>query len=127
MIILLDTHYLIWTLSESTKLTGQARDLISDASQEIYVSVVSLWEIAIKSSLNKLEIEGGLQGVLDRLPILGFKLLDVQVAHVLMLPNLPLHHRDPFDRMLIAQAKPEGMHVLTVDPHFGVYEVSLAG
>ncbi len=127
MIILLDTHYLIWTLSESTKLTGQARDLISDASQEIYVSVVSLWEIAIKSSLNKLEIEGGLQGVLDRLPILGFKLLDVQVAHVLMLPNLPLHHRDPFDRMLIAQAKAEGMHVLTVDPHFGAYEVSFAG
>ena len=126
MTILLDTHYLLWTLSENSRLKGNARKLIEDPKQEVRVSVISLWEIAVKSSLGKLTIEGDVQGVLDRLPILGFRLLGLEVGHILMLRDLPLHHRDPFDRMLIAQAQAEGMHILTADPHFAAYEVPLA-
>ena len=125
MTVLLDTHYLIWSLSADRRLSGRALDLLSDPQQDVVVSIVSLWEIAIKSSLGKLDLDGGVDGVLARLPEMGFGMLGIRNEHVAAVAKLPLHHRDPFDRMLIAQAKHEGMHLLTVDPHFGAYDVPL--
>ena len=125
MTVLLDTHYLIWSLNADRRLSGRALDLVSDAEQNIVVSVVSLWEIAIKSSLGKLDLESGIDGVLARLPEMGFGMLGVHNEHVAAVARLPLHHRDPFDRMLIAQAKHEGMYLLTADPHFAAYDVPL--
>ena len=125
MTVLLDTHYLIRPLSADRRLSGRALDLLSDPQQDVVVSIVSLWEIAIKSSLGKLDLDGGVDGVLARLPEMGFGMLGIRNEHVAAVAKLPLHHRDPFDRMLIAQAKHEGMHLLTVDPHFGAYDVPL--
>lgn len=123
MIVLLDTHYLIWALNGDRRLTGRALDLIADPGQPVAVSIVSLWEMAIKSSLGKLELKEGVEGVVAKLPEMGFDLLGLRELHVAMVATLPLHHRDPFDRMLIAQAKHEGMHLLTADPHFAAYGV----
>lgn len=125
MTVLLDTHYLIWSLSADRRLSGRALDLVSDPEQDVVISVVSLWEIAIKCSLGKLDLDGGVDGVLAKLPEMGFGMLGIRNEHVAAVARLPLHHRDPFDRMLIAQAKQEGMYLLTVDPHFGAYDVQL--
>lgn len=125
MIVLLDTHYLIWSLSADRRLSGRALELVSDPEQVVMVSIVSLWEIAIKSNLGKLEVEGGIDGVMAKLPDMGFDVLGLSNEHVAAVAKLPLHHRDPFDRMLIAQAKHEDLYLLTVDPHFGAYDVQL--
>lgn len=125
MIVLLDTHYLIWSLSADRRLTAKARELIEDPGQPIAVSIVSLWEIAIKTTLGKLDVQGGVGGVLSRLPEMGYELLPLSPVHLEVVESLPLHHRDPFDRMLIAQARHEGMHLLTTDLEFGKYGVRL--
>lgn len=125
MTILLDTHYLIWALSGDRRLKGHALELLSDPKQPVTVSMVSLWEIAIKCGLGKLEIQGGVKGVLDRLPQMGFGILHLREEHIAKVESLPLHHRDPFDRILIAQAQHEGMSLLTADPHFSGYNVRL--
>ena len=125
MTVLLDTHYLIRPLSADRRLSGRALEIVSDPEQAVMVSIVSLWEIAIKSSLGKLDVDGGVEGVMAKLPDMGFGVIGLSNEHVATVAHLPLHHRDPFDRMLIAQAKHEGMHLLTVDPHFGAYDVPL--
>lgn len=125
MTVLLDTHYLIWALSGDRRLNGHALDMLSDPKQPVVVSVVSLWEIAIKSSLGKLEVLDGVKGVLAQLPKMGFRVLGLGESHIAEVESLPLHHRDPFDRMLIAQARQEGMHLLSADPHFKAYDVRL--
>ena len=124
MRVLLDTHYLIWSLSGDQRLSGPALELVSNPEENIVVSIVSLW-VAIKSGLGKLDVEGGVDGVLARLPEMGFDMLGLSNEHIATVARLPLHHRDPFDRMLLAQAKHEGMHILTADAHFGAYDVPL--
>jgi len=123
MIVLLDTHYFIWALNGDRRLTGRALDLIADPGQPVAVSIVSLWEMAIKSSLGKLELKGGVEGVVSKLPEMGFDLLGLREVHVTMVATLPLHHRDPFDRMLIAQAQAEGLVLVTADEDFRPYGI----
>ena len=107
---LLDTHILLWVMRDADELSARARDLIDDAD-EVYVSTISLWEAAIKASVGKLLVgpdrveEGALRA--------GFLPLHVTWAHAITLQHLPLHHRDPFDRMLLAQAVSEPMHFMT--------------
>lgn len=90
---------------------------------ECYYSIISLWEISIKHALGKLKLADDLSTTFRTMDRSNLNLLTLQQSHILALAALPLHHRDPFDRMLIAQAQHEGMHLLTADPHFAAYGV----
>lgn len=127
MTILVDTHVFLWFILDDPKLPTKAKELLVDPDHDRYLSIASVWEVAIKHGLSKLELKDGLKGFIDDIGRANFQLLPIGFPHIMSLAFLPLHHRDPFDRMLIAQAKAEGMHILTADPHFGAYEVPLAG
>lgn len=111
MRILLDTHLLLWALSQPSKLTAKMRQTIDSA--EVYVSAASIWEISIKSALGKLTADTG--EVLAGVEPAGFSLLPVQGEHAVKVATLPPLHRDPFDRMLVAQALVEPMLLYTND------------
>jgi PIN domain nuclease of toxin-antitoxin system len=120
---LLDTHALIWGLEADNQLSVTAREVISDANADIYVSIVSLWEIAIKMSLGKLKLSQSLEQVITSLEQHNATLLPVKSAHVLKVSNLPFEHRDPFDRLLIAQALVENMKFISNEALFLRYGV----
>lgn len=122
MKLLLDTHALIWTLQAQTRLSSTAIDAISDESNEVFVSVVSTWEIEIKKAKGKLRIPGELGAGLTAQ---GFQTLPVALRHVLAVESLPRYHRDPFDRMLISQAQLEGMTLITSDRTIRKYPVAV--
>lgn len=119
---LLDTNTLIWATGNSARLPTAHAGILA-AQEGLVVSIVSFWEIAIKQSLGKLTIDGDVHAEVRNS---GIPLLGVELAHVETVRNLPLHHRDPFDRMLIAQAQVEGLTILTSDRHFAAYAVDLA-
>ena len=118
MRLLLDTHILLWLLEDSPRLGQDARHWIMQAD-EIYVSAASIWEIAIKAGLGKLQADA--TKVASHLPSLGFQELPVKNAHAAAVQKLPPHHRDPFDRLLIAQAISEPMRLLTADARLAQY------
>ena len=122
MNLLLDTHALLWWLDDNPTLAGNARDAIADGSNLAFVSAAVIWEIRIKEALRKLSIPKNFKGVLDKQP---FEMLDITAEHAHMVGALPLYHRDPFDRMLIAQAKVEGLSVVTRDIHFEKYKIPI--
>jgi PIN domain nuclease of toxin-antitoxin system len=111
MRILLDTHLLLWSLSQPTKLSAQVRRQIDAA--EVYASAASIWEISIKATLGKLDANP--REVLDGIEPAGFSLLAVSGEHAARIAGLPMLHKDPFDRILIAQALVEPMVLLTND------------
>ena len=122
MKILLDTHILLWWLMDDGRLSDRAREAISEA--EALVSTVSLWEIEIKRSLGRLEVD--IEALLQEITqTLGLELLDVRPTHVLSLSALPLWHRDPFDRMLVAQAARERIPLVTNDQAIRRYAVEV--
>jgi PIN domain nuclease of toxin-antitoxin system len=112
MRLLIDTRLLLWWLAASPVLPIRARDLISDPENAVFVSAVSLWEIRLKQSLDKLRMPRDFRERLESEP---FEALPLTGAHTEGIVDLQGHHRDPFDRMLIAQAKAEGMFLLTSD------------
>jgi PIN domain nuclease of toxin-antitoxin system len=116
--LLLDTHLLLWWLSNSPLLPEQARQLIGDPGNTIFVSAVSLWEIWLKSSIGKLRVPSGFAQKLAAEP---FENLPLRAEHTPAVAMLEWHHRDPFDRMLIAQAKSENLLLLTADSALGAY------
>jgi PIN domain nuclease of toxin-antitoxin system len=116
--LLLDTNILLWLMSGSKRLTSNARSLIEDAF-EVYVSSVSLWEIAIKWRLGKIKEDPRL--VADQLEAAGLRELQMTNRHALATSTLPLLHNDPFDRILIAQAITETMRLLTADAKLKPY------
>lgn len=120
MNILLDTHVLLWWLDDNPALSDKARVHISDGNNLIFVSAAVIWEIRIKESLGKLDIPPDFRQVLEQQP---FELLAITIEHAHAVGDLPPIHRDPFDRMLIAQAKTEGFTILTRDPLFREYRV----
>lgn len=126
MKLLLDTHVLIWSATDPGRLASTARKEIEDGSNDLFVSVVSGWEIAIKQSLGKLELpkpaEEWLPEVLLRT---GFEAVEPGLAAALRVRALPWHHRDPFDRLLIAHALAEGYTVVSHDRVFREYNVPL--
>ena len=119
MRLLLDTNALLWLLAGDPRLGTQARHEV-EAAAELVVSAASLWEIAIKVSIDKLAALPGLPAVLAEA---GVRRLGIEDEHLRRLESLPWHHRDPFDRLLIAQAQAEALTVLTADPAFGDYAV----
>jgi PIN domain nuclease of toxin-antitoxin system len=122
MRVLLDTHVLLWWLADDQRLATAHRELIADSGNDVLVSAVTVAETAIKASLGKLDAP-----VMDAsfLEGQGFGLLDLTAAHAVALRELPWHHRDPFDRMLVAQALTEGIPLLTADRNVARYGISV--
>lgn len=123
MAYLLDTHALIWFLEGDERLPVTARNIICDDNADIYVSIVSLWEMAIKISLGKLTLSQSLKQVIDTLERQSISLLSVEPAHVLAVLTLPFEHRDPFDRLLVSQALVDGMKFISNEALFLRYGV----
>ena len=121
MKVLLDTHIVLWYLDDHPKLTAQAKAMIEDQSNEVWISIVSLWEMAIKSSLGKLELADDLGVIESTLHRQGIQTLPIAVTHLRCLNTLPFHHRDPFDRLLVAQSIEEQMTLLTEDQQLSAY------
>lgn len=121
---LLDTHSFLWFSTDDPALSAQADQLIADPANEILLSVASLWEIAIKVSIGKLGLTRSFEeAVLAPMSENGIRLLDVQVRHVREILTLPHHHRDPFDRMIVAQARVENIPIISVDMVLDSYGV----
>jgi len=122
MKVLLDTHILLWWLAEDPALPPPAGDAIADSDTTVVVSAATAWEIAIKKAVGRLDAPDDL---LDALDANAFDTLAITAAHALAAGELPAHHTDPFDRMLIAQARAEGLTLISVDRRFSDYEVDL--
>jgi PIN domain nuclease of toxin-antitoxin system len=124
--LLLDTNVVLWALLGSSRVPATVRDAIRDPANEVFVSVVSAWEMAIKLSLGKLPVPPDLNTWLpEQLAQDGYAVLDATLRHVLTVEQLPRHHGDPFDRLLIAQAQVEGLTIVTGDALFAHYGVAV--
>ena len=115
MRLLIDTHVLIWTLEGSSRLSARAKALLRDAEHEHWVSVASVWEIAIKSSIQKLKLSRPLQELEQGIVGAGFRILDITIRHAAAVPDVKLPHNYPFDRMLLAQCEVETLRLVTAD------------
>jgi PIN domain nuclease of toxin-antitoxin system len=119
---LLDTHTFLWFVMGNPRITPKIRAQIED--NENFVSVVSVWEIAIKSGIGKLNLELPFDDFIDRqIAPNGIQILDIKLEHLKVVAALPLHHRDPFDRLLIAQAIVEDIVLISADSVFSLYPV----
>ena len=122
---LLDTHALIWWWSDDDRLSSRARAVIADRSQEVWVSAASVWEMRTKSRLGRLQ---GVPGLIETFESLirrsGFQTLDISWRHAYLAAALEVDHQDPFDRMLVAQAKLEGLTLITSDARMADFEVA---
>lgn len=123
MNLLLDTHTLIWFLNGDNQLSNVARELIEKEINNKYVSVASLWEIAIKISLKKLNFDPDVAGLANLIFENGFEVLPITFEHILEVAKLDFIHRDPFDRILIAQGIKEHLLIVTKDENIKKYEV----
>ena len=126
--LLLDTHVWLWMHQNPDRLTSPIRERLEDYDQELFLSVASIWEIAIKYGLGKLTLPETPEVYCNKRlddPEMAVLTLSIERSHVLLAGSLPLHHRDPFDRLLIAQAKIESLTLLTVDKQFEPYDVEL--
>ncbi len=125
MKILLDTHAFIWFVGGNSKLSPFARNLIEDLNNERFLSVASLWEMLIKISMERLRIDLSFSMLFD-MHIKGnrIELLHITPTHLDILSDLPFHHKDPFDRLIIAQAQCDGLTVLSRDGAFDNYEIN---
>lgn len=125
MKLLLDTHTFLWFIMGSPNLSANARALIEDIANEKFFSVASLWDMAIKLSIGKLALTAPLDVLIpQQLSFNGIESLNINTDHAAALVTLPFHHRDPFDRMLIAQAVVEKMSVVGIDTAFDAYPVA---
>jgi len=120
MNLLLDTHVLLWWLEDNPTLLKKAKKAIADGGNVVFVSTATIWEIRIKQALGKLEIPDNFRTILEQQ---AFEMLPITADHAHLIGELPSHHRDPFDRMLIAQALFEGLTLVTRDSRFNRYKV----
>ncbi|MET0522407.1 MAG: type II toxin-antitoxin system VapC family toxin [Jiangellaceae bacterium] len=118
--LLLDTHIVLWWLSDDSTLAAELKDRL-DHEPDVYVSAATIWEVAIKQAIGKLQPDDLPERIRDS----GFSLLDITADHGMAAARLPLHHRDPFDRMLIAQAKSEHLTLVTRDPMVTKYDLDI--
>jgi len=122
---LLDTHALLWFARKSSQLSEKGYSIISDIKNNIFVSDISIWEIATKMKIGKLDFELTVEELCKYITNLQFEWLSIDKTHIIGTLPLPLHHRDPFDRMLIAQAKTEKMTIITRDTNFSKYDIDV--
>lgn len=122
---LLDTHTLIWFLNGDKNLSAKARKAIEAQAASNFVSIASLWEIAIKISLDRLTLNAPFEKLSEEIINNGFLLLPITFSDTLVLSSLPIHHRDPFDRLLISQCINNGFTIISKDKTFSLYEAKI--
>jgi len=120
---LLDTHTAIWALDDKAKLSEKAKAIIDDVSISLCVSIISAWEIAIKTSIGKLNFVGGSEFFLGEMQKNGLELLNIKGSYIKYVETLEFHHRDPFDRLLISTALAEDLTIITIDENIQKYDV----
>jgi len=120
--LLLDTNAFLWALDDTGRLTPATRGLLADEQNDLFVSIASLWEIGIKVATGKLTAKLDWE---DYLPRMGATLLPIQMEHACEVSRLPHLHRDPFDRMLVAQARVENLILVTGDRHLAEYDIAV--
>lgn len=125
MKVLLDTHAFLWWINDDPQLSSRARRIIGEASSDVYFSAASGWEIAIKAHLGRLKIaaDNVEDFVAEQVATNGFQVLPIRLSHALKTCSLPDHHKDPFDRMLVAQAAIEELTLLSADRKLASYKV----
>ncbi|MCC6298186.1 MAG: type II toxin-antitoxin system VapC family toxin [Anaerolineales bacterium] len=125
MNLLLDPHAFLWFIAGNASLSETARSAIEDVNNNRYLSVASLWEIAIKISIGKFVLDEPFEILIpEELAKNRIELLDISVAHTALVASMPFHHRDPFDRLILAQAKVEEMTLVSADTAFDAYDVT---
>lgn len=117
---LIDTHIFLWWLNSSRNISKELSNILGNSSNEIFLSVVSIWEILIKKELKKLRIPKDLDQAITNC---GFEILTIKLPHVLALEGLPYYHKDPFDRMLVSQASEEQLTLVSADEKLWKYQV----
>lgn len=122
MNLLLDTHVLLWWLDDPAVLAQQARSTMTEPNNRVIVSIASVWEIAIKKALGKLEAPDDLEAMIEDA---GFELIPIAFPHAWAIKDLPRYHDDPFDRLLVAQAKVEGLTLITRDERLKQYGIRI--
>ncbi len=125
MNLLLDTHAFLWFVAGDARLSARARKAMEDEDAELFLSAASIWEMAIKSSLGRLTLPAPLDEYIAEKLEHGFRVLSVDWTHAVAVEKMPFHHRDPFDRLLVAQAVAEGMPLVSADPEFPPYKVKI--
>jgi len=127
MKLLLDTHTALWWVNEHEKLSPLVKSMLLDDTNVLYISIASMWEIAIKVSLGKMQgLNGGVSAFMANMKYMPVSLLPVSTRHIEVVESLPYIHRDPFDRLLVATAKAENMTILTADENIHKYDVLYA-
>jgi len=121
---LLDTHAAIWFFNGDTRLSGTARQIICDSSNPVYLSIASAWEVAIKLRIGKLDIDGSTADFIQDVEANSIVIFPIKPTHLSVLETLPMIHRDPFDRLLMATALAEEMMLITGDESIARYKVS---
>lgn len=122
MNLLIDTHALLWWLDDHPSLSEKARVVIADGNNLVFVSAAVIWEIRIKQALGKLRVPANFGQILNKQPM---EMLAITVEHVQAVKDLPFNHRDPFDRMLIAQAAVEGFTIVSHDKNFKQFKIPI--
>lgn len=122
MRLLLDTHAMLWAMGEPSLLSSAAKEAISDPANLIVVSSASLWECAIKASIGKLDLP---EDFFDLIPEAGYEVMPIRISHLNVYRTLPMYHRDPFDRMLVAQARAEALALVSRDTEIAKYDVDI--
>ena len=123
---LLDTHAFLWWVTDDRRLSARARETIGDGANEIYLSAATGWELAIKARLGRLQAPGDFAAfITDQIAENGFRVLAIELAHALRVHALADHHRDPFDRILVAQSLVEGTPIVSRDEAIAAYGVEL--
>jgi PIN domain nuclease of toxin-antitoxin system len=126
MKVLLDTHAFLWLITDDDRLSENARQTFLNTQNSLFFSAASLWEIGIKKSLGKISLKDGwFQAIQEEMAINTIQWLPIEMAHCAEVTELPFHHRDPFDRMLIAQAVAEEMKLMSRDNRFSKYAIEL--
>lgn len=118
---LLDTHTLLWARAAPALLSEEARTVFESSDTTLYVSMATLWECAIKRSIGKLELPDNFYAIVAD----DYEILGIEIAHLEAYAELPMHHRDPFDRLLVAQARLGDLTLLSRDPNIAKYDVSI--
>ena len=126
MKVLLDTHTFLWWITADNRLSSSAREFITNGDNELFLSAATGWEIAIKAQLGRIKLPKGPHSfIAEQLRLNSIQSLPIHMSHALHIYSLPNHHRDPFDRMIIAQAQLEDLPILTMDSQIARYEIKV--
>jgi PIN domain nuclease of toxin-antitoxin system len=124
--LLLDSHVLLWALYEPERLPAHVQDVVSDESNELFVSLATVWELANKAAIHRLPLAGSsVERMIERMEQLGVIFLPITQSNIVAAATLPTHHADPFDRMLVAQAQAHSLTLLTKDAEIAKYDVQI--